>query len=613
MFSASPSQTAFPGASLAASVFVSPVPDQFGRPRMVFAPWTRVSESKSLKNGNKMIRRVVVRALGIVGVNKIRSSSTSAVGTKYVDPEPNMAADQPKKSCGENLAELLNQYKPALLAKPFKNRSDAFRGLKRKNCPCEISQGFRPRIVDENCDNYESGKVDVEGGRKAGRIGTNRITAEVTKHGQSAPALALCFPLLSPASRDHEERPLRCARCGGRGAGVGVKAGEMGASKRAAWSGHADRGARECLQRSARGQTCGCAAIRGGVAGGCISIRGGWSATGMRWAVLMASWTRVSSPLSCVRGGGCAHSRASPGGRRAAWMLLCRRMQARGAGSRAPGVADLVREHERRPVNVDARRECARGSLRFFCLCGWWRRLATAGGSHWGMRAREPASQDGGRTLLSGQDGVYRARGWMQGVLAEAVVWAQRWRGGILRVINADASELLGLSLMFPRFILSARDGRLDNYKDGRWYQAINDFMSHVICTALQLIWGSADYNELRGGSGQDLDIFSFGIVSRSTWKLIMRTTILTTAITLAVAATGAAARNCKVGTLYCGRSLLQIGKYEDAIKIALRNAGIFGDGDDYLFECNSIFGTVQYVGSCRICVDGGLGHNDHC
>ncbi|KAJ7441135.1 hypothetical protein FB451DRAFT_1299112 [Mycena latifolia] len=111
-----------------------------------------------------------------------------------------------------------------------------------------------------------------------------------------------------------------------------------------------------------------------------------------------------------------------------------------------------------------------------------------------------------------------------------------------------------------------------------------------------------------------------------------MRTTILTTAIALAVAATSAAARNCKIGSLYCGRTLRTIGahsrtfplqylancmsltgNYDHDIEIALSNAGLYGTGNDSLFECRDIFGHVTYIETCNGCVDGGQGNNDHC
>ncbi|KAF7368585.1 hypothetical protein MVEN_00182200 [Mycena venus] len=94
-----------------------------------------------------------------------------------------------------------------------------------------------------------------------------------------------------------------------------------------------------------------------------------------------------------------------------------------------------------------------------------------------------------------------------------------------------------------------------------------------------------------------------------------MRTTILTTAIALAVAATGTAARNCKYGVKYCGSTLRQIGNYDRDMEIALSNHGVRGGEDNTLFECTTIIGNIQMVQYCGIgrCVDGGQGNSDYC
>ncbi|KAF7365797.1 hypothetical protein MVEN_00453700 [Mycena venus] len=92
-----------------------------------------------------------------------------------------------------------------------------------------------------------------------------------------------------------------------------------------------------------------------------------------------------------------------------------------------------------------------------------------------------------------------------------------------------------------------------------------------------------------------------------------MRTTILTTAITLAVTATSATARNCKYGYNYCGRTLRSIGNYDDFIEVAMNNVGQTGYADDVLFTCSTILGNIQYVQSCGTCVDGNQGNNDYC
>ncbi|KAJ7195058.1 hypothetical protein GGX14DRAFT_575828 [Mycena pura] len=100
--------------------------------------------------------------------------------------------------------------------------------------------------------------------------------------------------------------------------------------------------------------------------------------------------------------------------------------------------------------------------------------------------------------------------------------------------------------------------------------------------------------------------------------QLTMRTTILSTAVVLAVAATSAAARNCKTGLLYCGSALRHIGNYDGNIKKAIKWILIphgETDGNDVLFECSDIFGNIVYDRQCGKgnCVDGGQGKSDYC
>ncbi|KAF7368580.1 hypothetical protein MVEN_00181500 [Mycena venus] len=94
-----------------------------------------------------------------------------------------------------------------------------------------------------------------------------------------------------------------------------------------------------------------------------------------------------------------------------------------------------------------------------------------------------------------------------------------------------------------------------------------------------------------------------------------MRTTILTIAVALAVAATSTAARNCKYGVTYCGSTLQRIGNYDTEIQSISRSRGLSGAGDSILFRCSTILGNVEYAGYCGggKCMDGGQGNSDYC
>ncbi|KAJ7709167.1 hypothetical protein B0H16DRAFT_1631854 [Mycena metata] len=93
-----------------------------------------------------------------------------------------------------------------------------------------------------------------------------------------------------------------------------------------------------------------------------------------------------------------------------------------------------------------------------------------------------------------------------------------------------------------------------------------------------------------------------------------MRATILTTAITLAVAATSAGAYNCKEGLTYCASTLKRLGDYTKNIEAALIDAEIVGVKYEVLFRCVEATGALAVAGVCSLyCKDGGPGHSDYC
>ncbi|KAJ6477969.1 hypothetical protein DFH09DRAFT_951921, partial [Mycena vulgaris] len=69
--------------------------------------------------------------------------------------------------------------------------------------------------------------------------------------------------------------------------------------------------------------------------------------------------------------------------------------------------------------------------------------------------------------------------------------------------------------------------------------------------------------------------------------------------------ATGAIARNCTPNLDYCGRTLLEIGKYQPQIDQALADAGQgeANGGSDDLFHC--IGGDNGVIGFIKFCSNG--------
>ncbi|KAJ6585994.1 hypothetical protein B0H19DRAFT_1060168 [Mycena capillaripes] len=69
------------------------------------------------------------------------------------------------------------------------------------------------------------------------------------------------------------------------------------------------------------------------------------------------------------------------------------------------------------------------------------------------------------------------------------------------------------------------------------------------------------------------------------------------------VLVTGTAARNCTPGLNYCGRTLLEIGKYQPQIDQALADAGQ-GEADggaDDLFSCvGGSNGVISFIQFCN-------------
>ncbi|KAJ6475379.1 hypothetical protein C8R45DRAFT_1009964 [Mycena sanguinolenta] len=78
-----------------------------------------------------------------------------------------------------------------------------------------------------------------------------------------------------------------------------------------------------------------------------------------------------------------------------------------------------------------------------------------------------------------------------------------------------------------------------------------------------------------------------------------MKSTIF---VALLVLATGAIARNCTPGLNYCGRTLLDIGKYQPQIDQALHDAhaGEANHGNDDLFHCvGGDSGVITFIKYC--------------
>ena len=85
----------------------------------------------------------------------------------------------------------------------------------------------------------------------------------------------------------------------------------------------------------------------------------------------------------------------------------------------------------------------------------------------------------------------------------------------------------------------------------------------------------------------------------------------------LALASNGVLARNCTPGLNYCGRSLLNIGKYQPQIDQALADAGAGeanGGADDLFYCVGGTNGVIRYVRYCSNgCHDAGSGASDYC
>ncbi|ETS86354.1 hypothetical protein PFICI_00182 [Pestalotiopsis fici W106-1] len=77
------------------------------------------------------------------------------------------------------------------------------------------------------------------------------------------------------------------------------------------------------------------------------------------------------------------------------------------------------------------------------------------------------------------------------------------------------------------------------------------------------------------------------------------------------------AARNCKEGLDYCGRTLLDIGKYQPQIDQSLADAhqAEVDGGKHDLFHClggsNGVIAFKKHCGNG--CTDGGSNKNDYC
>ncbi|KAJ6779275.1 hypothetical protein DFH09DRAFT_1180073 [Mycena vulgaris] len=89
-----------------------------------------------------------------------------------------------------------------------------------------------------------------------------------------------------------------------------------------------------------------------------------------------------------------------------------------------------------------------------------------------------------------------------------------------------------------------------------------------------------------------------------------------TTIATLLVLATGTIARNCTPDLDYCGRTLIDIGKYQDSIDQALADTGQgnANGGSDDLFHCTGDNGLIAFIEYCSNgCHDNGAGVSDAC
>ncbi|KAF1966546.1 hypothetical protein BU23DRAFT_486245 [Bimuria novae-zelandiae CBS 107.79] len=76
---------------------------------------------------------------------------------------------------------------------------------------------------------------------------------------------------------------------------------------------------------------------------------------------------------------------------------------------------------------------------------------------------------------------------------------------------------------------------------------------------------------------------------------------------------------NCRYGFSYCGKTLLNVGNYENDIKKALSARGQPTDAAHILyslFNCDGFLdGSIQFIQYCGTggCIDAGAGNDDKC